>query len=107
MKRVYRAENSIVLGHLKRILEDHHIQCIAKNQYLMGGVGELPPNECWPELWVAEDFQYHKALDLIETALATSPLSNIQWRCNRCGELLEGQFTTCWSCGNHRPDEPN
>lgn len=24
------------------------------------------------------------------------------WRCPNCGELIEGQFTTCWKCGTDR-----
>ncbi len=25
------------------------------------------------------------------------------WNCPQCGQLVEGQFDTCWSCGAARP----
>ncbi|MBV8779962.1 MAG: hypothetical protein JO353_01065, partial [Phycisphaerae bacterium] len=28
------------------------------------------------------------------------------WTCPNCGEILEGQFTTCWKCGYERPIAP-
>ncbi len=27
------------------------------------------------------------------------------WKCSRCGELLEGQFTDCWNCGASRDED--
>jgi hypothetical protein len=26
------------------------------------------------------------------------------WTCPKCGEVLEGQFTTCWKCGYNLPE---
>lgn len=103
MKKVYSSDNFLLIGHLRQVLENHHIECIAKNEYLIGGAGELPPTECWPELWVAEDFQYEKAKELIESFLAIGQASEAAWRCPSCGERLEGQFTECWNCGGSRP----
>lgn len=103
MKKVYSSDDFLLVGHLRRVLENHHIECIAKNEYLIGGAGELPPTECWPELWVAEDFQYEKAKELIDSFLAAGPAEHTAWRCPSCGEQLEGQFSECWQCGSGRP----
>jgi hypothetical protein len=55
MKKVYSSDSFFLIGHLRELLEHHHITCIAKNEFLLGGAGELPPTECWPELWITED----------------------------------------------------
>ena len=103
MKKVYSSDSYFLVGHLRQMLESQHIKCIAKNEFLQGGAGELPPTECWPELWIAEDFQYDKAKELVEGFLASSAEIGAEWRCPECGEHLDGQFTACWHCGADRP----
>ncbi len=103
MKKVYSSDNPLIVGHLKRVLEENHIACITRNEYLLGAAGELPPIECWPELWVLEDFQQQKARALVESVLAMDLDSGENWRCPLCNEPLEGQFTACWACGAERP----
>lgn len=103
MKRVYSSDNPLIVGHLKRVLEANHIACMIRNEFLLGGAGELPPIECWPELWVVEDSQQQKARALVESVLAMGTESGEDWRCSDCGEPLEGQFTACWACGAERP----
>jgi len=103
MKKVYSSDSFFLVGHLRELLENHHIRCITKNEFLLGAAGELPPTECWPELWIAEDFQYEKARELVEGFLASNAGNATEWRCPACGERLEGQFTACWNCGAERP----
>ena len=103
MKKVYSSDSYFLVGHLRQLLECQHIECIAKNEFLLGGVGEIPPTECWPELWVVEDFQYEKARQLVEGFLASAPDNDADWHCPECGVRLEGQFTACWRCGTERP----
>ena len=103
MKKVYSSDSFYLVGLLRQLLEDQHIKCITKNEYLLGGAGELPPTECWPELWIVEDFQYEKARDLVEGFLATPAGGVTEWSCAECGERLEAQFTACWRCGAQRP----
>lgn len=103
MKKVYSSDSFFQIGQLRELLERHHIRCIAKNEYLIGGAGELPPTECWPELWVVEDFQYEKARELVEGFLAAPEDGLGEWLCPACGEHLEGQFGACWRCGTSRP----
>jgi hypothetical protein len=103
MKKVYSSDSYFLVGHLRQLLESQHIRCVTKNEYLLGGAGELPPTECWPELWIVDDFQYEKARKLVEDFLAAPPAGASEWCCVECGEPLEGQFTACWRCGTPRP----
>lgn len=103
MKKIYSSDDYFLVGHLRQLLESHHIKCIAKNEFLLGGAGELPPTECWPELWVAEDFQYDEAKALIDEFLAGDAIAGGPWQCPQCGERSEPQFNACWCCGAERP----
>lgn len=100
MKKVYSSDNNFVVSSLRDLLEANHIRCLIKNEYLQGGVGELPVMECWPELWIFEDFQYDKAKTLIAGMLDAEHSES--WHCG-CGEHIEGQFGECWNCGESRP----
>ena len=66
MKKLYTTQNPLTISHLKNILESGGIQCVVKNLYLSAAVGELPPIECWPELWVIDDARYAEAREVVE-----------------------------------------
>ncbi len=100
MKKVYSSDNLIMAGHIHSLLEANDIVCHLRNMNLTGGIGELPINECWPEVWVNDDSDYTVADRLINTALSNAE-QNEDWQCH-CGESIEGQFDICWSCGNER-----
>ena len=68
MKRVFTSHDPILAGYLRAVLVEHGIGCIVKNEYLLGGAGELPPSECWPEVWVVEDGDEARARALVEEA---------------------------------------
>lgn len=103
MEKVYSSENLIMAGHVKSLLESNGIVCIIKNQNLASGVGELPPVECWPEVWVINDENYDEAMNLVNSVISDNPSKRPQWKCT-CGETIEGQFSACWRCGTDRPD---
>ena len=102
MKKVYSSDSFYLVGLLRQLLEDQHIKCITKNEYLLGGAGELPPTECWPELWVTDDEQVDRARSLVEAMLAIDMETATDWSCHGCGEAIEGQFSACWNCGETR-----
>lgn len=103
MKKLYSAQDPLMIGHLRNVLESQGIECVVKNTYLAGAMGEIPPIECWPELWVVEDAQYYVAADALEKAMSPVEAVKKPWRCGKCGEEIEGQFTECWNCGSSRP----
>lgn len=98
MKRVYTAPNSLMVDHLKLVLDQAGIDSVVEHRFLSGAAGEIPPTEAWPELWVLDDEQEERAREVIAAA-ATPPERSAQRACLACGERLAGQFDTCWKCG--------
>lgn len=88
---------------MKSVLETRGIDSLVKNEFLAGGVGELPPTECWPEVWVLDDEFYDKAKAIVDALLVSREAEN-DWCCGQCGEQLEAQFSECWNCGQTRAD---
>ena len=102
MKKIYLAENLVDAGLMKGLLENQGIECLVKNQSLAGALGELPPLECWPEIWIADESDYQRAEQIIHNAQAPAETAG-DWPCE-CGETIEGQFTSCWNCKRERRD---
>ena len=102
MKRIYSAKDPLMIGHLKNVLATFGIKCVAKKLDLISAAGELPPIECWPELWVIDDDKASRAKSILKKTLA--PLASVKksWTCAGCGEKIEGQFSECWNCGCDR-----
>jgi len=100
MKTVYSASNMSLVSILQNVLEGHGIRCWIKNEFLSAGVGELPPIECWPQICVDDDV-FPEAKRIVDEALSVKVMT--AWKCDSCGEELEGQFTDCWKCGKSRP----
>ena len=90
-----------MIAHLKNVLETFEIRCTTKKFDLSSGAGELPPTECWPELWV-EEGRFAEANAILKKTLAPIKAVRKPWRCQRCAEEIEGQFTECWKCGQSR-----
>ncbi len=103
MKKVYSSHDPMLVAQLRGVLEDNHIACVMRNEFLMGAAGELPPMECWPEIWVLEDFQYERARALVEGFLEASDGPREPWTCGRCGEAVDPPFSQCWRCGFEHP----
>ena len=92
-----------MVGHLRNVLEAHGIECLLKNEFTSGAIGELPPFECWPELWVMDDSRFEEASAIVSAASLENLVEpTTRWTCTNCKEELEGQFTDCWNCGHSR-----
>ena len=87
---------------LKERLEGEGIDCLLRNDELSTALGEIPFVECYPELWVVDDEVLPRARLLLEQWLAEAGETPADWQC-ACGELLEGQFSSCWKCGREYP----
>jgi hypothetical protein len=103
MKKIYSADSLPMAGYVQSILESLDIECVLKNQNLSGAMGELPPIECWPEVWIINDDDFNQAIQIVNSAIHSSTHAKDSWQCN-CGEIIEGQFSACWSCGAERAD---
>ncbi|HEU5464563.1 MAG TPA: DUF2007 domain-containing protein [Candidatus Binatia bacterium] len=102
MKRLHSAKDPLMIGHLKNVLATFGIKCVARNGDLISAAGELPPVECWPELWVLEDEHFRRAQTILKKTLAPLRAVKKPWHCGGCGESIEGQFSECWNCGRDR-----
>ncbi len=88
------------LDVLKGMLMEEGIGCEVTNDTM-----PLPGAEFYPKLWVTEDADFARAAAVLETfRKLPSQKSTGSWTCPSCGEQLEEQFTSCWSCGATRND---
>jgi len=103
MKKLSDAGDLISLTQLKSMLEEEGIPCLIKNELMIGLSGEVPLNECSPQLWVAEDKDEPRARQLLHELKTAEREAGPSWLCEQCNEPVEGQFTSCWKCGSPRP----
>lgn len=97
--RIFVARNVSEAYFIKGMLEGDGIASEIRNEFTFDARGALTMGpENLPEVWI----------DKQDAARATGLLQEIKppqdsWYCPKCHTLLEGQFTTCWSCGSDRP----
>ncbi|MCY4642886.1 MAG: DUF2007 domain-containing protein [Gammaproteobacteria bacterium] len=99
MERIYSEPSPVFIYHIKDLLEEKGIATIIKNELLAGAVGELPPTEVWPELWVVDNEDKEVAEKLVDDFIQSTKSRSLDWVCEKCGEQIEGQFNVCWNCG--------
>lgn len=108
MKRLYAGSDLLLRSLLVEALRERGIPYVVRNQFLAGAAGEIPPTECWPEVWVIEDRDLAPARRLLE-ALQRETRQHHDgahaWRCPGCGECLGPAFDVCWRCGMERPEQ--
>ncbi len=98
MKKVTSADSLVTINHYRNLLESEGISAFLKNEHLASIVGEMPFQEVWPQLWVVNDLDYDRALQLIDSDKVTDESPSTPWRCRNCGTENEGQFSACWQC---------
>ena len=104
MKHVFTATTmSADQEIVKGLFDDANIPCVIRNDQLAMGPGELAPSDCSPEVWILNDEDYPKAREIVEALRNAKVETPDAWTCPRCGEAIEGQFTSCWNCGSERP----
>ncbi len=98
-----------MIAHLRNVLALYGIDSVIRKLDLATGAGELPPVECWPELWIVDDERVVEAEAILKKTLAPVEAVKKPWTCSNCGEEIEGQFSECWKCGRehgHRSRPP-
>lgn len=99
MLRLTQAPNLAIATLWADALVVEGIAASVQRQYLGSVAGELPPDQCLPEVWIQHDEQYSRALALLHD------LQNVpqhRWLC-ACGEMVEGGFEQCWRCAALMP----
>lgn len=100
--KLITAENPVEAGFLSGLLESEGIDTRLRNMELWTAAVEIYfAAGARPSVWVreCEANQARRVLDQRDRSNSGSG-----WTCRRCGEELDGQFTTCWHCGNDRED---
>ena len=100
MTRVWRAYDLVEATHLRNVLDAAGIRAFLRNEHLLRVAGEVPFDQTWPEVWIADDSQALEAHGLIRAI--RRPQYAPGWICAQCNEWLEGQFSACWKCGTER-----
>jgi hypothetical protein len=104
MKQIHIAQHAPEAHLVRGFLESNGVAAVVRGEYLTSGWGELPVDVC--SVWISDDRQYDRAQTLLLAFLRgdfAREFREQNWRCPKCGEQLEGQFTACWKCGERRP----
>ena len=99
MRRLAQAPNLAIATLWADTLQQAGIAVSVQRQFLSGAAGELPPDQCLPELWLTHDHQEPEARTLLNQL---KHLPQRRWVCT-CGEVVEGGFESCWNCGRPMP----
>nr|WHW29492.1 hypothetical protein [uncultured bacterium] len=94
MLRLTQAPNLAIATLWADALCVEGIEAGVQRQYLAGVAGELPPDQCLPEVWISHAEQESRARVLLHDL---QHVPQHRWVC-RCGELVEGGFEQCWNC---------
>ncbi len=101
MPRLLQAPNLAIATLWADALTAAGIDASVQRQYLAGVAGELPPDQCLPEVWVRHPQQEARAHEMLHH-LRNMPQR--RWLC-ACGELVEGGFEQCWNCATPMPGQ--
>jgi hypothetical protein len=100
MKRVLQAPNLALATLWADQLTGAGLAASVQRAFASGIAGELPPDQCLPEVWVSDDAQLEAARALLAQ---WQTLPHRVWACRRCQEIVEGPFESCWNCGADGP----
>jgi hypothetical protein len=96
MKRLVQAPNAAIATLWCDLLRQTGIDASVQRYYTSGIVGEIPPDQALPEVWVHDEADFERARTTLDQ-LRSLPYR--RWVCTACGELVEGPFEQCWNCG--------
>ncbi|MEO7392172.1 MAG: DUF2007 domain-containing protein [Ramlibacter sp.] len=99
MLRLTRAPNIAIAALWVDALRQAGIAASMQRYYLGAAAGELPPDQCLPEVWLMDDDQEVQARAFLHDL---QHLTQRRWMC-LCGETVEGGFEQCWNCGRPMP----
>ena len=99
MPRLVQAPNLLMATLWVDWFKAEGIGASVQSEFLRRAAGELPPDQCLPEVWIEDGDHEARALELL-AILRHAPQRS--WFCS-CGELVEGGFQQCWNCGAMMP----
>jgi hypothetical protein len=99
MIRLTRAPNIAIAALWADALQQAGFAASVQRYFLGSVAGELPPDQCQPEVWLTHNEDEPQARELLHS-LQNMPQR--RWLCG-CGEVVEGGFEQCWNCGAAMP----
>ena len=99
MLRLTQAPNIAIAALWVDVLRHGGIDASMQRYFLGAAAGELPPDQCLPEIWLMRDEQEAQARALLREL---THARQHRWVC-ACGETVEGGFEQCWQCGLPMP----
>lgn len=103
MRRLRPAPNLAIATVWTDLLHEAGIAASVQRAFAAGSTGLIPPDQALPEVWVAHEEQYDRALALLAEAQHGA---DQHWACPGCGEQIDGPFEQCWNCGHAMPPGP-
>ncbi|MGQ9651598.1 MAG: putative signal transducing protein [Phycisphaerae bacterium] len=102
MKRVFASQDRAAIVIVRELLANEGIETVVQNENMSAICGEVPFMRAMPKVCVLRDQDAARAravVERFESGNARDQDRTEPWRCPRCGETIEGQFTACWKCG--------
>jgi Putative prokaryotic signal transducing protein len=100
MRKLVQAPNAALATLWADLLGQAGIEASVQRYFTSGIVGEIPPDQALPEVWVHDDDQLERARSLL--AELQRPIWR-HWLCPDCRESIDGPFDECWRCGACMP----
>lgn len=96
MKMIYTNENGFIVNNIKNLVETQGIEVFLKNEFAQGAVGEISAFDSWPEVWIVNDIDYSRAIEIVNSSQNSK--NEIEWTCSSCSEKNSSSFEICWNC---------
>jgi hypothetical protein len=96
MQRLAHAPNIAIAQLWADMLNGEGIETTVQRYFISSIAGDMPPDQCLPELWVMQDAQLPLAKQVLHQL---QHLPQRSWVCAGCSEAVEGGFMQCWNCG--------
>jgi hypothetical protein len=107
MTKIYGARDLAEAHFVKGLLEAEEIPAVIQGGALQAVLGEVPMTpESLPSVMVNER-DAERAMQIVNEMKHGGPAateSQVAWKCPKCGEEIEGQFSSCWKCGAEKSD---
>jgi hypothetical protein len=101
MKKLLQAPNLMLATLWADQLRGAGIPTSVQRAYASAIAGDVPPDQCLPEVWLEDEAQYERARKLLDEWRHTPHRT---WACAACHEIVEGPFGQCWNCGALAPE---
>ena len=101
MKMVYTNENNFIVSNIQNLIEAQEISTFIKNEFAQGAVGEISAFDSWPEVWIVNDENYDRAIEIVNASKNLG--KGEDWICSHCAEKNGSAFELCWHCQSSQP----